>query len=168
MEMKRKLLKAELNKLAEPELWRAQMPQCGDAIRKRDGLFYHHALYVSDDEIIHMTYGQDGIMGHEGFLETTTMEAFASKRKIEVRQFSAEEAQNLHPIDQRIAAARKHLGKVNYDLLFSNCEHYVTFFLTGRFVSSQVRKIVNRPIVKNQETGMNHFLGKIYNSLDQL
>jgi hypothetical protein len=166
--MKYSELKQEINKLKEPNLWVKQTPKKGDHIRKRDGLFYHHAIYISDSEIIHMTYGKDGIMGHNGFLEITDINSFSFKRPIEVRKYDSEELKILLPIEQSINRARKSLGKIKYDVLFSNCEHYINFFKLGKFISSQVLHLTDKPIFKTNEIGINRFLNNIYQELNKL
>lgn len=168
MKMKYSELKQELSKLKEPDLWVKQTPKKGDHIRKRDGLFYHHAIYISDSEIIHMTYGKDGLLGHNGFMETTDKKSFSKKRTIEVRKYNSEELKILLPIEQSINIAQKSLGKVNYDVLFSNCEHYINFYKLGKFISSQVLHLTDKPIIKTNKIGINSFLNNVYKELDKL
>ena len=162
------LASAQLNKLKDSNLWIKQTPKRGDHIRKKDGFFYHHAIYISDFKIIHMTYGKGGIMGHDGFLETTDMKNFLSKRPIEVRKYNSKELKILLPIEESINNAQKSLGKVKYDILFSNCEHYINFFKLGKFISSQVIHLTEEPIIKADEKGINNFLNNVYKELGKL
>lgn len=46
---------------SEPEIWVRRRPEMGDHIRvmRAGGLYAHHGVYVSDDEIIHFTGTED-------------------------------------------------------------------------------------------------------------
>ena len=39
----------------EPEIWIEKRPAMGDHIRVNRGLYCHHGIYVSDNEVIHFT-----------------------------------------------------------------------------------------------------------------
>ncbi|MCF7911464.1 MAG: lecithin retinol acyltransferase family protein [Candidatus Cloacimonetes bacterium] len=160
--MKYGKLKQELNRIKDSEFWIEKNPEPGDHIRRRGGIFNHHALYISDGEVIHFTYGKNGIMGKEGFLELTSLEDFKGKRKVEVRVYSEEEQKCLFPVEIRIKNALAAIGRKQYDVLFSNCEHYISFFTMGKFESRQINILVDKPIVKSKETGINNLLNNIY------
>ena len=160
--MKYSKLKQELSRIKDSEFWIEKEPKRGDHIRRRGGIFNHHALYISDEEVIHFTYGENGIMGKEGNLEITNLADFKGKRKVEVRVYTEEEQKCLFPVELRIKNALEAIGKKQYDVLFSNCEHYISFFTMGKFESRQVNLLVDKPIVKSNETGINNLLNNIY------
>jgi hypothetical protein len=163
--MKFSQLKAERKKIKDIDFWEERNPQKGEHIRLLNGFFYHHALYISDEQVFHFAYGEDGIFGNQGFLEMTDFQSFKGKRRVEVRKYSDEEKKLLYPINERIHRATIELGEKKYDVLFCNCEHYISYFTIGKFESRQVNQLVDKPILKSSESGINTFLSAVYNQI---
>lgn len=156
-------LRQELKKIKDEDKWTAKNPVAYDHIRVRDGLFYHHAVYKSDDVVYHMTYQDGDIFGHKGYFEICTLDKFKRNQTAEVRIYSEEEKLRLlahQEIDQRLTNI---LGDVNYDLLFSNCEHYVNHITMNQFISYQVQQLNDKPIDEQDNKGINHILESVYN-----
>jgi hypothetical protein len=165
--MKYSKLKDELKKIAENDIWHTSIPKIGDHIRTREGFFYHHAIFISENEVFHMTYGNNGYFGNEGFFEICSLDEFSSKRGIEVRIYSEEEKALLRSEEEIVKQADALLGAVNYDLIFSNCEHYINEITLGKFESNQVKNLVKKPIIRSNDNSINNMLSSIFETLNE-
>lgn len=139
-------LLAVLEDPAPEEYWRKGEPSMGDHIRVRriGGLYYHHGIYVSDDEVISFAGDDDynPIDWWDTEIQATSFEQFRQGGEIEVRQYTKEEAENLCDVDDTIAFARACLGNKDYDLLFHNCEHFANACKLGVYRSQQTEQLL--------------------------
>ncbi len=158
-------LRQELIKIRDKERWTIKEPVAYDHIRIKDGFFFHHAIYKSDSDVYHMTYEDGDIFGHKGYFEICNLDQFQRNQKIEVRLYSIEEKAKLlnhSEVDNRLSDI---LGEVYYDLLLSNCEHYINHITLNEFVSYQVQQLINEPIRDKDNKGINQILGSVFNMI---
>lgn len=89
----------DVNFLVE-ESWIQRKPEMGDHIRvmRLGGLYAHHGVYVSDEEVIHFTGKED-----DGILDwskpeviTSDLEHFLKGGTLEIKEYSDEEFQDLY------------------------------------------------------------------------
>ena len=129
------------------EIWRFTMPRRGDHIRVRrlDGLYCHHGIYVSDDEVIHFTGEDDDSVldWSKAKVISTSLERFLRGGEVEVKEYNDEEIADLYPVDGIVNYARSCLGDGGYDLIFNNCEHFANACTLGKYRSRQVDDISN-------------------------
>lgn len=128
------------------EHWEQRKPEKGDHIRvmRIGGLYAHHGVYVSDDEVIHFT-GKDS----DSILDwskceviSSDLELFLKDGVLEVKEYTDDEFQDLYPVDQIVAYARSCIGDKGYNLALNNCEHFANVCTLGRFRSNQVERVI--------------------------
>ncbi|MCI7266832.1 MAG: lecithin retinol acyltransferase family protein [Veillonellaceae bacterium] len=128
------------------EIWEQKPPVMGDHIRvkRMHGLYTHHGIYVSDNEVIHFTgTDDDNIMdSSKNMVISSDLNFFLKGGELEVKEYTDEEFQDLYAPDQIVAYARSCLGDDGYNLIFNNCEHFANVCTLGRFRSHQVERLL--------------------------
>ncbi len=128
------------------EIWEQKPPVMGDHIRVKRmyGLYTHHGIYVSDNEVIHFTgTDDDNIMdSSKNMVISSDLNFFLKDGELEVKEYTDEEFQDLYAPDQIVAYARSCLGDDGYNLIFNNCEHFANVCTLGRFRSHQVERLL--------------------------
>lgn len=128
------------------EIWAHKPPVMGDHIRvkRMGGIYTHHGIYVSDNEVIHFTgTDDDSIMdSSKNRVISSDLQFFLKGGELEVKEYTDEEFQDLYAPDQIVAYARSCLGDGGYNLLFNNCEHFANVCTLGRFRSHQVERLL--------------------------
>lgn len=128
------------------EIWEQKTPVMGDHIRvkRMHGLYTHHGIYVSDNEVIHFTgTDDDSIMdSSKNMVISSDLNFFLKGGELEVKEYTDEEFQDLYAPDQIVTYARSCLGDGGYNLIFNNCEHFANVCTLGRFRSLQVERVL--------------------------
>lgn len=128
------------------EFWVQKLPVMGDHIRVKRmyGVYTHHGIYVSDNEVIHFTgTDDDSIMdSSKNRVISSDLNFFLKGGELEVKEYTDEEFQDLYAPDQIVAYARSCLGDGDYNVLFNNCEHFANVCTLGRFRSHQVERLL--------------------------
>lgn len=129
-----------------PEVWVSQKPQRGDHIRvsRLNGLYYHHGIYVTDDEVIHFTGDDDDSVldWSKAHVIRTDLAKFLDGGTAEVKVYNEDELADLYPVEGIVNYARACLGDDGYHLIFNNCEHFANVCTLGRFRSRQVEDVL--------------------------
>ena len=127
------------------EIWVQKTPQKGDHLRvqRMNGLYAHHGIYVSDEEVIHFTGKDDDSILDWSKPEViqTDLAYFLKGGTLEVKEYTDEEFADLYSPEQIVTYARACLGDKGYNLIFNNCEHFANVCTLGRFRSHQVEKV---------------------------
>lgn len=160
----------EIIDVESKEEWQYIHPKMGDHIRvQRAGIYSHHGVYVSDEEVIHFT-GQDS----DSILDwskceviKTNLDTFLKGGTVEVKIYSDDELQDLYPVDGIVNYARACLGDKGYNLAFNNCEHFANVCTLGRFRSRQVERVLQGKLPLEEDKGMG-LLGKIGGAIKSL
>ncbi|NWT58335.1 PA216 protein, partial [Erythrocercus mccallii] len=125
-------------------------PQPGDLIEIDRPLYQHWALYVGDGYVIHVT--DEG--ANTVSVSVSSIRATRAKVKKEILEKVAENdtwrvnnkydrSYTPRPVAKIIRSAERWVGKeVPYDVLSSNCEHFVTMLRYGEELSDQVKNAV--------------------------
>lgn len=127
----------------EQEVWVKRNPSKGNHIKVDRGLYTHHGVYISNDEIIHFTgREEDSVLDwSKPEVIKTDLSYFLKDGELEVKEYTDDELQDLYPVDHIVAYARACLGDKGYNLVFNNCEHFANVCTLGRFRSRQVEKV---------------------------
>lgn len=144
--MKQTIMPKPINtvEIEEAEVWEHKHPITGDHIRvNRSGIYNHHGIYVSDDEVIHFTGQEDDSVLDWSKCEviSTNLATFLKDGSVEVKIYTDNEREDLYPVESIISYARACLGDKGYNLVFNNCEHFANVCTLGRFRSRQVENL---------------------------
>lgn len=126
------------------EEWIYGIPKKGDHIRVSRGLYNHHGIYVTTDEVIHFT-GDDAdnvLDWSKNEVIQSSVERFLLGGQLEVKVYTDDERADLYPVPEIVQYARHCLGDRGYNLVFNNCEHFANMCTLGRFRSHQVERVL--------------------------
>lgn len=122
----------------------------GDHIKVKLDSFYHHGIYVSDNEVIH--FCSDGIftiLSRDLEVSATDINAFSQGNEVEVVEYT-----NRFSAEKTVEIARSKIGIHDYDLTFNNCEHFVTSCTTGKSKSETMDRLKSIGIKVRRKTGI--------------
>lgn len=146
------------------ENWVQKKPEKGDHIRVKriGGLYAHHGVYVSNEEVIHFTGQDDDSILDWSKCEVikTDLSAFLKGGTLEVKEYTDEEFQDLYSPDQIVIYARSCIGDKGYNLALNNCEHFANVCTLGRFRSHQVERVLLGKMPNEEDNKMGLF-GKV-------
>ena len=122
-----------------------QAPKKGDHIRVKRQLYYHHGIYVSNDEVIHFSArNSDGILDWENCeIVVTTLRDFLNGGRLEVRRYLKCEKCKINDEEYIVQKAKSYIGKKGYNLFTNNCEHFANYCTMDKKISEQVDKFVS-------------------------
>ncbi|XP_063263915.1 phospholipase A and acyltransferase 3-like [Prinia subflava] len=123
-------------------------PQPGDLIEVDREFYQHWALYVGDGYVIHVTNG-----GDSSLLGGSSSAARAKVKKELLKKVAGNDkwcvnnnydrSRDPLPVEEIIRRAEQWIGEqVPYDVLGSNCEHFVTGLRYGKRKSDQVKTLI--------------------------
>uniref|UniRef100_H0ZFY5 Phospholipase A and acyltransferase 1 n=1 Tax=Taeniopygia guttata TaxID=59729 RepID=H0ZFY5_TAEGU len=124
-------------------------PQPGDLIEIDRPLYQHWALYMGDGYVINVTPVDEGAPS----LSVSTTSIFTRKAKVKKQLLKDvvgndtwhvnnkyDRSRTPRPVEEIIRCAEQWIDReVPYDVLYENCEHFVTELRYGEGVSDQVR-----------------------------
>ena len=127
-------------------MWQKIKPSYGDQIRVNRGLYFHHGIYVSDDEVIQYASPKGSeISAPNALIISTTLDEFLKGGEVEVRTYSDEEKKRVRSKEEIVKFAKSMLGTGlgEYDLINNNCEHFSYYCAFGEKFSNQVNDILS-------------------------
>jgi len=148
------------------EIWIEGRPLKGDHIKvNRNGIYTHHGIYVSNEEVIHFTGEEDDnvLDWSKNEVIKTDLVRFLLGGTLERKVYTDSEQEDLYPIDHIVVYARASIGERGYDLIFNNCEHFANVCTLGRFRSPQVERVFQWIFPK--ERGKDMWLGDIFRNI---
>lgn len=133
-------------------------------VKRKKGIRYsHHGIDIGDGTCIHFV-GDHGDK-KDAVIKRTSLEAFLKGGNLKVVQY-----EHCRPPSEVVKTAFSFIGKVSYDLITGNCEHFATYCKTGEWKSKQVKKV--KKVVKVMLGPIYYKIGKnvgrvIYKSLKE-
>lgn len=127
-------------------MWVNKKPIYGDQIRVNRGLYFHHGIYVSDEEVIQYASPKGSeISPKTALIISTSLKDFLKDGKVEVRTYNDDELKKVRSKDEIVKFARSELGKGlgEYNIIENNCEHFSNYCAFGEKKSNQVEDIMN-------------------------
>ena len=125
-------------------MWIKKKPSYGDQIRVNRGLYFHHGIYVSDDEVIQYASPKGSEISQEtALIISTSLSQFLNGGVVEVREYDSEELKKVRSKDEIVKFAKSKLGTGlgEYNLINNNCEHFSNYCAFGIKESNQVEDI---------------------------
>ena len=109
--------------------WSYGILESGDHIRVKRTGYYHHGVYIGDNEVIHYTaLDEDGITHPEKVKVTrTTLEVFLRGGIVEKAIYSSSEQKNRFNPNEIIRRANSKVGEGGYNFINNNCEDFANF-----------------------------------------
>jgi hypothetical protein len=109
-------------------------------VTPRNG-YTHHGLYVGSDLVIHYAGLSDGF--NKESIELTSLDSFCNGCGYIIKS---------HPFrifdgEKSVERAYSKLGEDSYNIIFNNCEHFVTWCIYGIHSSSQVNTALSVAVV---------------------
>lgn len=150
------------------EIWSMRNPNKGDHVKVNRGLYTHHGVYISIDEVIHFTGTEDDSIldWSQNEVIKTGLEYFLRGGQVEVKEYTDDELKDVYPVEHIVAYSRACLGDRGYNLIFNNCEHFANICTLGRFRSNQVEKVFNKVIVgRKRNMGLLDTVGGFFKGL---
>ena len=124
------------------ETWKMVDPIPGDHIRVYINGYYHHGIYIGNDEVVEFGHPFDMYTDHSLIkVMKSSVEDFLHGGFLEVRQYTKKELKIKHKNDYIVELALSKIGEGDYNLLYNNCEHFANFCVFGKKESKQVDNI---------------------------
>lgn len=127
----------------------------GAHIRAKVGSFYHHGIYIGNDEVVqfglpHEMYenNDDIKVSRSPLSEFCDRDAF-----IEVYVYSRKEQKQKFIDEDIVKNALSHVGEGGYNIFKNNCEHFANFCVFGIKKSEQIDNVydnVNKLLNKEE------------------
>ena len=125
-------------------MWIKKAPSYGDQIRVNRGLYFHHGIYVNDNEVIQYASpkGRE-ISPATALIISTSLSQFLNGGEVEVREYNSEELKKVRSKDEIVKFAKSMIGTGlgEYNLINNNCEHFSNYCAFGVKESNQVEDI---------------------------
>lgn len=110
--------------------------EAGDHLVSPRTGYTHHGLYIGNNQVIHYSGFVDGFSSGE--IEITSLNDFGNGNEVTVKDHSLRKYDH----EESVERAWSRLGEDWYNVLINNCEHFVTWCITGFHSSSQVNKLI--------------------------
>ena len=125
--------------------WERKRPEFGDQIRVNRGFYYHHGIYVDDNNVIQFGSINGELDPSKARVIVTTLQDFLKNATfLEVREFNEEEVAKKRSPSDVVNYAFMQLGRGGYNLISNNCEHFANECLFGTKKSEQVDEVLQK------------------------
>lgn len=127
-----------------------KLPQKGDHIRVKRQLYYHHGIYVSDDEVIHFSgRSSDSVLDWSNCeIIVSSLEEFLKGGNLQIRRYLNSEKSKIKDKEYIVKRAKSYIGKKGYNLFTNNCEHFANYCTMDKKISEQVDNLVGLQLPK--------------------
>ena len=125
-------------------MWEKKKPTYGDQIRVNRGLYFHHGIYVSDDEVIQYASPKGSEVSPDtALIISTSLSTFLKDGDVEVRVYDGDELKRVRSKEEIVDFAKSKIGTGlgEYDIINNNCEHFSNYCAFGIKRSNQVEDI---------------------------
>lgn len=122
--------------------WQYGVLEAGDHIRIKRAHYYHHGVYVGNDEVIHYTAAKDDGIGDAKsvLVRKTSLDFFAQNGAVEKAFYSHKELKNCRPKEEAVKIALAHLNEGGYNFFDNNCEDFANLCCYYQKTNTQMSK----------------------------
>lgn len=121
------------------ETWKMVEPALGDHIRVAYRNYYHHGIYIGNDEVIEFGAASAVLKpAKDVVVHKTSVEEFLQGGFLEVRQYDRKERKLKNSNEKIVEIATSKLGEGGYNFIFNNCEHFCNICVFNEKKSSQI------------------------------
>lgn len=146
--------------------WQNKIPEEGDWIRVKIEFSFHHALYISDEEVLHYCSPEGySIFNPHLTFQSTSLQIFSNNNPIEIRSFTAEENLIKNIPEKVIEKALSLVGESEYDIYFNNCEHIINECFFNKRESEHTEFLFRKGLSKRKNSGLPGIIDNMYVSL---
>lgn len=126
-------------------MWNEVIPTYGSQIRVNRGLYYHHGIYIDDDNVIHFASLEPGkeMDPESASVVCTSLSQFLKDGKLEVKEYNSSELAKKRSETEIVNIAMSRLGEKGYNVVNNNCEHFSNDCVFGEKRSEQTENILN-------------------------
>ena len=112
----------------------------GAHIRCKVGNFYHHGIYIGNDEVVQFGLPFDMLVDAKDIkvIKSPISDFCGDNDFIEVYCYSKKELKQKFSDEQIIANALSHVGDAGYSIIKNNCEHFANLCIFGKKISDQI------------------------------
>ena len=104
----------------------------GDHLLSPRRFITHHGIYVRNRQVIHYAGLTSGLQG--GPVKVSALEEFLADHPYKLREYKT----RTYSREESVERARTRIGEDLYHPVLNNCEHFVTWCITGKTRSTQV------------------------------
>ena len=135
--------------------------QKGSHIRVKYDKYYHHGIYMGNNEIVHF-FGDDefDIYSKNLTIKKTIFDLFKNNKEAELKIYNEYESSLLLPKEEILKNATNLIGRKDYDILFNNCEHFAYFCTFGKRKSYYQQLITEKSKNIKRNDGLLGFIDK--------
>lgn len=123
--------------------WQMTEPHKGAHIRVRMSDFYHHGIYIGDDEVVQFGLPSDVYSDASKIrvMRSPLKDFCGTASFFEVYCYSKKEKKLKRADDDIVKTALSKVGEGNYNIINNNCEHFASFCVFGKSSSPQIDQI---------------------------
>ena len=116
--------------------------QYGSHIRVWRGCYYHHGIYVGNDEVVQFGLPMDVYRDPKTVkVIKSPISEFLGGGFLEVRRYDRKELKQKNSDEEIVRIALSKIGEGDYNILTNNCEHFCNFCIFGKKISTQVDSV---------------------------
>ncbi len=126
-------------------MWSNILPKYGSQIRVNRGLYYHHGIYIDDNNVVHFASLEPGkeLDPASASVVCTSLEQFLKGGTLEVRSYNESELKVKRSETEIVNVALSRLGEKGYNIINNNCEHFSNDCVFGERKSEQTESVLN-------------------------
>lgn len=114
-------------------------PVLGDHIRVAYRGYYHHGIYIGNDEVIEFGEASAVLKPAEDVeVHKVSVEEFLQGGFLEVRIYDRKERKTKNSPEKVVEIAKSKLGEKGYNFIFNNCEHFANICVFNEKKSIQI------------------------------